>query len=344
MKMGDAYYRTNGVNYHFGASDSGRRRYLSVDIANPGPGPDSGNWELDGDPVWTDYEGDTPYADSTMSTSTYALTQVNRFFGLAGEKHTSTSDESYRQGDLIGSTMATTDEDGAAAVLPLSYTAFGELLDSNGKPGGAAPNGMPRYQYAGKWGYEAELIELEGADPNLAPISLQHLGWRWYQPDIGRFVQRDPKGLLAGLNSYLYVGGRPAVAVDPSGLIDIGSLVKILETLGKWGGESAFGHGARAGAAALGAGSEAAAIILIPLAGWELGQGIVWATPIEDIFGNIIAYVCIGYLDPDLPPTNDPMPPGYPWGPTTLPRPGEPAPPFGAGPMCGGNGKPTRFY
>jgi RHS repeat-associated protein len=196
--------------------DSARGRYMSADIATPQN--DSQYWTLDGDPVWTDYEGDVPYADSTMDASSFALTQVNRFFGLAGEKDASSGDESYRQGDLIGSTMATTDDTGSIGVSPVSYTAFGELLDSNGAPGGAAPSGLPRYQYAGAWGYESGLLTLSGADPDLPPITLQHLGWRWYQPNIGRFVQRDPVGVFGGINTYAYVANYPLAVIDPSGL------------------------------------------------------------------------------------------------------------------------------
>jgi RHS repeat-associated protein len=195
--------------------DSARGRYMSADIATPQN--DSQYWTLDGDPAWTDYEGDTPYADSTMNATTYAATQVKRFFGLAGEQDTSSGDESYRQGDLIGSTMATTDDTGSIGVSPVSYTAFGELLDSNGVAGGAAPSGMPRYQYAGEWGYESGLLALSGADPDLPLITLQHLGARWYQPDIGRFVQRDPIGIVGALNVWRYGGAVATTVVDPDG-------------------------------------------------------------------------------------------------------------------------------
>jgi RHS repeat-associated protein len=197
--------------------ECGRARYMYADIATPQN--DSQYWTLDGDPAWTDYEGDTPYADSTIDPSTYALTPVNRFFGLAGEKDTSSGDESYRQADLIGSTMATTDDTGSIGVSPVSYTAFGEPIGDF--------SGMPRYQYAGAWGYESGLIEIEGADSNLEPIKLQHLGWRWYQPNIGRFVQRDPIGLRGGLNPWTYVGNGPSSTVDPMGLDPV-TVVKIV--------------------------------------------------------------------------------------------------------------------
>ena len=38
-------------------------------------------------------------------------------------------------------------------------------------------------------GYESGLLVLAGSNPRLSPVTLQHLGHRWYQPDTGRFVQ-----------------------------------------------------------------------------------------------------------------------------------------------------------
>jgi len=51
----------------------------------------------------------------------------------------------------------------------------------------------------------------------------QPTGWnaarfRWYMPQMGRWVQRDPLGKLAGLNDYLYVDGSPIGHLDPFGL------------------------------------------------------------------------------------------------------------------------------
>jgi hypothetical protein len=51
----------------------------------------------------------------------------------------------YPHGDLIGSAMLTTDA-ASASVSQLSYTAFGEPIDTGG---GAPPAGIPSYQYAG---------------------------------------------------------------------------------------------------------------------------------------------------------------------------------------------------
>ena len=60
------------------------------------------------------------------------------------------------------------------------------------------------------------LLVLYGANPNLPPITLQHVGARWYQPDIGRFVQRDPIWIFGWLNVYAYAKSSPVDAAEPA--------------------------------------------------------------------------------------------------------------------------------
>jgi RHS repeat-associated protein len=102
--------------------------------------------------------------------------------------------------------------------------------------GGDLPAGFVRFGYDGGWGYQAGLhvaapateaddplrrtglLSLYGPRADLPPIALQHVGARWYDPAIGRFVQRDPIGIEGGMNVYLYCGANPITGVDPLGL------------------------------------------------------------------------------------------------------------------------------
>jgi RHS repeat-associated protein len=44
---------------------------------------------------------------------------------------------------------------------------------------------------------------------------------RYYNPQIGRFLQTDPIGYGDGMNWYAYCGNNPIVWADPAGLLDI---------------------------------------------------------------------------------------------------------------------------
>jgi hypothetical protein len=43
---------------------------------------------------------------------------------------------------------------------------------------------------------------------------------RDYDPSVGRYVESDPLGLRAGVNTYGYVSANPISRVDPAGLVD----------------------------------------------------------------------------------------------------------------------------
>jgi RHS repeat-associated protein len=52
--------------------------------------------------------------------------------------------------------------------------------------------------------------------------------YRYYHPQLGRFVNRDPIGYRGGMNLYGYVGGMPTVYVDPWGFRSSRELPPIL--------------------------------------------------------------------------------------------------------------------
>ena len=101
----------------------------------------------------------------------------------------------YYHGDLIGTTRDVSYKGSSTA--PAVYTAFGELVDGTNH----------RYGYAGAWGYQAH-----------DNFPFLHVGARYYDPGTGRFLQRDPLGVGAGVNVYAYVRNGPTIRIDPVGL------------------------------------------------------------------------------------------------------------------------------
>ncbi|MBM3501804.1 MAG: RHS repeat-associated core domain-containing protein, partial [Armatimonadetes bacterium] len=79
------------------------------------------------------------------------------------------------------------------------YSAFGNLLASTGSTENP-------YRYIGELGYQQE-----------TGLSGYYLRRRYYQPGAGSFLSCDPVA-LAGTSAYAYVGNRPAMGADPSGL------------------------------------------------------------------------------------------------------------------------------
>jgi len=111
----------------------------------------------------------------------------------------------YYHFDALGSTKLLTDEDGDVTDS-YTYDAWGNLLEHYAYTGTIE---QP-YQFVGQLGYYTQQEETSG-------FGFLQLGVRFYDPEIGRFTQRDPVASHS-VAAYAYCADRPARAVDPSGL------------------------------------------------------------------------------------------------------------------------------
>ncbi|MBN1510489.1 MAG: hypothetical protein JXB13_00605 [Phycisphaerae bacterium] len=204
--------------------DGGRERYLArrLNPANPDPLAQDGIL----DSTWTDYDLDgSAYGDYQVAVGG-SVTELQRYVPGLAQQVVATGAAEYFLGDQIGTTRFLTDDDQSPPVAATNhrvYTAFGELVEMTG-------NGETRYGYAGAWGYQEHDADLSDSPDNIlgSPptgpaigevFPFLHVGARYYDPSTGRFLQRDPIGILGGTNVYDYVQGRPVDNVDPSGLL-----------------------------------------------------------------------------------------------------------------------------
>jgi RHS repeat-associated protein len=105
----------------------------------------------------------------------------------------------YYHYDGTGSTIAITDSAGSI-VNKYAYDTFGKVL-------GQTEAISNPFKYVGKYGVMD--------DGN----GLLYMRARYYDPEVGRFINKDPIGFLGGdLNLYAYVGNNPLNYNDPKGL------------------------------------------------------------------------------------------------------------------------------
>lgn len=201
---------------------SGRARYMVRDRDTT----DWANLSLASNAVWTDYDGVSPTVDYVVdfgSDPNGKVVQSSHIeLGMA-EYDVASGARTYHHANHLGSTRLASAADGTDD-WTVTYTAFGEPVSSTGEVG-IVSGASSRYQYAGSWGYE-NLDDLDWGTPGFSvfgtPVEFRfpylHTGARYYNPETGRFLQRDPIGIDGGLNIYEYVHSNPLRAADPSGL------------------------------------------------------------------------------------------------------------------------------
>jgi len=56
---------------------------------------------------------------------------------------------------------------------------------------------------------------------------IYYYGYRYYHPDLQRWINRDPLGEAGGINLYGFVGNDPVNRIDPWGLFDEAGAVSL---------------------------------------------------------------------------------------------------------------------
>jgi RHS repeat-associated protein len=119
---------------------------------------------------------------------------TKRFFGNAGEQIAGTN--YYYTTDHLGSVREMTDSSGAIRAR-YDYDPYGRITKVSGDL-------ESDFGYAGYYRHQAS-----GLNATL---------YRFYDPEIGRWLSRDPLGEEGGLNLYAYVENDPVNWIDPLGL------------------------------------------------------------------------------------------------------------------------------
>lgn len=107
--------------------------------------------------------------------------------------HQAGATSQYFHQDGLGSVIAMTDTNGNIQATQ-GYDAWGNTVSSTGT--------TPQYGYTGR-------------EPDAT--GLVYYRARYYDPEIGRFTQRDPLGFIAGINQYAMAVNNPVSLVDPYG-------------------------------------------------------------------------------------------------------------------------------
>ena len=175
--------------------------------------------DASGDPVRSYVHG--PGIDNLLAITTYG-TETNTYYTLT---------------DHLGTVTALADDAGAVAES-YAYDAWGNITvyDENDVE-------IPQSQYGNRFTFQ-------GREYSWA-TGLYNFRARWYDPETGRWLSKDPIGISGGLNQYVAFGNNPVNFRDPLGLwqVTIGGgygyagRVTFGKNNGRWNIGGGFGYG-----------------------------------------------------------------------------------------------------
>jgi RHS repeat-associated protein len=116
----------------------------------------------------------------------------------------------YVASDAMGSVTAILDEDGNV-LERRNYDAFGEMtcMTPDGTQVTESPTGVDV-------GFQGQIRD--------DMTGLYQMGYRWYNPVLGRWISCDPIGLIGGLNFSTFADNTPTIKSDVSGLTCLSNL------------------------------------------------------------------------------------------------------------------------
>jgi RHS repeat-associated protein len=173
------------------------------------------------DRTWYNYRGWSLQSEETQAVVTTDGTLDRTYFGGMGDvagTNPATGTARYYTQDHLGSTVGGWDSS-KGSLGTASYTPFGgmDVVD--------LPSDVTRRYTGHHWDATAQLHAAT---------------FRFLNSGTGRWMKRDPLGMINGPNMYGYVGGNPINWVDPFGL---SFWSKIKDGLGKLAASSATANG-----------------------------------------------------------------------------------------------------
>ena len=105
------------------------------------------------------------------------------------------------------------------------------MYDSDGTPRWLARQG-PFGEKGDEWSKGVENLLRFPGQYHDEETGLHYNGHRYYDPETGGYLRRDPIGLAGGMNPYGYAGSSPLAAIDPLGLV-WGLVIRVVVNVGK---------------------------------------------------------------------------------------------------------------